>query len=1345
MGKRADPSGRTRLREELVRALASCATEADIAQVLYSMLQPHFGYDVITVQVLEREGWLHNMAVDRGVLQDMVRGRVSESSFAAHYLQPRTVVVHPPQDVRVVPSRGPGTVMVPQTLIWVPVLHQDEAIGAVMYQLYVWREVPSEELALLEDVHASLSVILSNAYLNALTRNQAVSLSALNAVARALSSTHDEDGVARALYETLSTLIPVDRLELAVPDDHQPGRVRVILVDRGEGGPPRTLRRAAASRRLAGAQVLRTGEPHLLRRAPGEGEHRSAVWVPVVEGERPRAVLSLHSRRPDAYEQSTVTFLQQVADEVALALRNAWSYSAIEAQRRRLEVVNAVGRRLASSLDRWSITRTLREELARHLQFDLLTLATVTETPAGPVARGYAYDSGREWPLAAVPLSAAGPSRQAYESGRPVLIHRSPWAQALESRRRREETRVVGEGAVLDVTRPGGGRRVAARSMVWVPVRHGEQIRALLSLQSYRADAFDEWHVQLLEDVAAHVSLALATAEHFEAAQMERRRLEALHVLEMGVAQAEDEREIAEAVFRAACSFLDVSRLVLVYLDSQGRLTGYRWEPGRPLEALSPASVSRAPCFQRLMEVGHTLVEERTNSVEDGRAPWSRSGGCPMATQVVWVPLKQGGASRPGRLREPGRGSPAALSEERVRVIGALSAQRDQDSAFTANEIQLLESAAPVVGIALRTLRLHRSNQLALAHSVRIQEVAALAGHDLDGVVASIAEQARTMLGAAGTACWAFDDEGRVSAEAAIGDPSAAQVLAWSRQGPGGGRALARRTKRGTQGSQGWTLIPLWYADRLVGALGSVQAPAAPPMAAAPLDFSRHAAIAIENARLAAETRGRIHALEAVAAFADLDITRPDLARAEMCRLIERALSASGGALWLREGDEMVRGPGGRGAPRVPADPSLWDGDPARGGEGSLALPIAVEGEVVGMLTANAGASSPRETLRLTSVLAGQAALVLGRLRLVAALDRQAEMMNAILTHSPVGVVLEDAEGRIVYANPVVEGMYGVPATGLVGTPARDLPARAGGAVISDPDAGPDAPLELRLAERGTVVRVRRVSIPGSQERAAGVLTLHEDVTEQRALLEAKDLMLRAIGHEVRSPAAAMRATIAGLMQWDSLIDASQRHALLDEAYQQSDRLLSLVESQLIIAKLETGRFQPNPVPVALGPAFTQMLGVLRSRYGARVGAVELRVGPDIPDASCDPAHLDQVMTNLIGNALEYTNASRIAVSASCADGWLEVTVEDNGGGLPPDLVGRLFQKTGPAGRGRSRGGLGLGLYLCRLVVERSFRGRIWLARTGPDGTAFTFTVPAATVSGTPIARPASDALRILS
>jgi signal transduction histidine kinase/transcriptional regulator with GAF, ATPase, and Fis domain len=1313
-------TARDDLATRLPAALSSCMTEADIVQVLYAELHREFGYDVINLHVLEREGRLHALVVDHGVLQDVKHHLLAESSFAEHYGEPRPRAGQT-TDLAAYSGRGPGARKRPQTYIWVPIFHRGQTIGSVIYQLDERREVPHEEVELLERVHSQLGVVVSNAYLNELTRNQAVRLTALNAIARALAGTHDAEGVAAALYSTLAPLIPIDGLDMVVDDGSPGGRLRLLQLTRGENSLSLALTRRSA--RLAALRgVLDSGRSEL-EQPTRRGRVRSAARAPILEQGRVRGVLSIESDEPGAYEESTIAFLEQVADEVSLALRNARSYAALESQRRRLEVVNVVGRSLASNLDRWSIVRTLRQELSRHLDFDIFSIATVEEAPEGSRAQAYVYDSGEERELAPVPLAAAGPAREAYEKGEPVLIRRSPWARSFESGQRQDQEQGVltTQGAVMYVTRSGKkNRRIAARSIVWVPVRHGQQITALLSLQSYRADAFDEWHVQLLQDVAAHVSLALSTAAHFEVAQAERRRLEALHVLEMAAAGAADERELAEAIFKALGSPVDASYLALVYLDGQRQLTGYACAPNGEARPLPPRPLDRTRYFRRLMEEAATVAEATPPELDPAR-PFSgwEVGGTRIPRQVLWVPLLQDG-----------------------RVIGALSAQRHDDRPFTATQVELLESAAPVVSIILRTIRLHRSNELALSHSVRIQEVSALAGHDLESVVASVAEQARPMLEAIGTACWAFDDDGRVGASGSTGLGAARSVLGWS--GWTAGRPWKESPSRvlgGNRGTLDWNLIPLWYGDRLVGALGAVRPQGGvDPTAEHPVDFARHAAIAIESARLVAETRGRIRTLEAVAGLANLDITRPERARLQMGRLVEQALSGSNGALWLVEGDEVVRAGRGTRARRLPLSElgrllapvrSRTLVRPVRGmvrpalatGLGAFVSPIVVDGPAVGMVTSDAG-SSAAETRRLMAVLAGQTALVLGRLQLVGELDRQARMLATILRHSPVGVVLEDAGGHVVYANPEIERIYGVDAARLGGTPAGWLLEQAGAtpAAESEPDGG--GPLELRLAERGVIVRVRRVPIPGSEEQPARVLTLHEDVTQEHMVLEAKDLMLRAIGHEVRSPAAAIRSTIAGLLQWGELVDAERRRALVEEAYEQSNRLLSLVESQLIIAKLETRHFEPNTTEVDLEGALQGVVGVLRNRYGSRVASVHFDLDPELPDAYCDPIHLDQVLSNLIGNALEYTPGHRVRVSARPQDDWLEVTVADEGGGLPPEHLPTLFQKTG-AGRNRARSGLGLGLYLCRLVVERSFGGRIWLDQTGPDGTVFRFTVPA--------------------
>jgi two-component system phosphate regulon sensor histidine kinase PhoR len=1293
----------------LVHELSSCVTEADIVQVLYRGLEPLFGYEVVVLHSLEREGWYHSIVIDSGVLQDLRRRPLADSIFAHLYKNPRTTLM-PGAPSREAQAKGPGAGRSPRLVIWVPVEHQGVVIGSVIYQSYRTRRVPATELAFLDEVHKRLGVLIANASLNELTRNQARRLGALNSIARAMASTLDEASVLTALHTTLSELLPVDSLEMVSLAHDRADRARLLHLEADSAPTSRWISMRAVEAAPA-RTVLRDAKPLLVH------EPSSSLWIPIREGGVVRGALGIKCARPYSYENSTAAFMELVADEVTLALRNARSYEAIEDQRRQLEVVNSIGRRLASSLDRWSIMRTLREELAAFLAFDGFILATITESEAGPIAEGYQYVAGVEEVVPPVALAVTGPSREAYETGKPVLVRHSPWARSFERKGLERERWNVGRGAAVFVSGAPGKHRDVSRSFVWVPVLSGDRITAMLSLQSYRDGAFDEWHVRLLQDVAAHVSLALANADHFAQAQSERARLEALHVLEMGVAGASDESQIADAVFAAVTDYTDASHMVLAYLDAAGNVVGFNGDRGGSAIPFGPTPIEDEPSFRRLIE-GAGSVFESIAGDEDAAA--SVNGhAAKVPSHVVWVPVIQG-----------------------ERVVAGIAAQRDDGGHFPPSHLKLLEAAAPVVGIALRTMRLHHANELALAQSVRIQELAALAGHELMSVVANIADQALTMLESTGVVCWAFDTEGRTSATRGSGDPAAEGVLGWAglasednwRDAPTG-------MVTGVEREQAWSLIPLWYGDRLVGAIGSVHASIhlAEPGSAA-LDFARHAAVAIENSRLVAETRGRIRALEAVAAFTELTPTEPERARSEMARIVGRALANSQGELWLLEDGHLVRRGTGNAEPepRVPvADSSglLKALNSPTGGRrlralldligaspDAFAIPIQVEGRLAGLLVARmtAGAS---ETRRLAAVLAGQAAVLIGQLELVDALDRERRMMNAILRHSPVGVMLEDAAGSIVYANPEVESIYNLQASEMPGRKPAEIYAAAG-AVASD-EGETDGTLELHLRDPDRIVHVRRVVIPGIEGEPAGILTLHEDVTAQRLALEAKDLMLRAIGHEVRSPAAAMKNTLAGIMQWDATIDASGRRELLQEAYESSDRLLSLVESQLIISKLETRHFEPSPERVDLGPALEGVMAVLHHRYAERASAVEVSLSDSLPPAACEPTHLAQVLTNLIGNALEYTDKAVLVQARVAPRGWLEITVTDHGPGLPTASLDRLFEKTGPAGRNRSQGGLGLGLYLCRLVVERSFGGRIWVDASNRGGATFKFIVPA--------------------
>src|SRR5229473_2025190 len=224
----------------LVHELGSCVTEADIVQVLYRGLAPLFGYDVVNLHILDREGWYHSLPMDSGVLQDLRRRPLSGSVFAKQYAHPRTTVI-PLDPKRQEISKGPGAGRETKFAIWVPIEHQGEVIGAVIYQSYRSRRVPPTETAFLDEVHRRLGVLLANAYLNELTRNQARRLDALNSIARAMASTLDEASVLTALHATLSQLLPVDVLHRAAMEADQPDKVRLLNVEADSAPTSRLL------------------------------------------------------------------------------------------------------------------------------------------------------------------------------------------------------------------------------------------------------------------------------------------------------------------------------------------------------------------------------------------------------------------------------------------------------------------------------------------------------------------------------------------------------------------------------------------------------------------------------------------------------------------------------------------------------------------------------------------------------------------------------------------------------------------------------------------------------------------------------------------------------------------------------------------------------------------------------------------------------------------------------------------------------------------------------------------------------------------------------------------------
>lgn len=263
-----------------------------------------------------------------------------------------------------------------------------------------------------------------------------------------------------------------------------------------------------------------------------------------------------------------------------------------------------------------------------------------------------------------------------------------------------------------------------------------------------------------------------------------------------------------------------------------------------------------------------------------------------------------------------------------------------------------------------------------------------------------------------------------------------------------------------------------------------------------------------------------------------------------------------------------------------------------------------------------------------------------------------------------------------------------------------------------------------RVAEGDFAVRtgVLRRDELGSTAAAVDNMAVRLDAAEEErsANDEARRHFLAAVGHDLRSPLAAMRAAVEALE--DGLAPDPRRY--LESMKSDLDALSSLVDDIFLLSTIEAGKLDFVREPVDLAELVDESIEALRPMAAQR--RVDIEFSPEgAVDAVGGPAALGRVIRNLLSNAIRFSPEGA-AVVVTVADGTMpSVLVTDEGPGFPPDLVDHAFQRfvTGDPARSRRNGGAGLGLAIAKGIVV-AHGGRIW-AEAGPGGKV-AFAIPAA-------------------
>ena len=392
------------------------------------------------------------------------------------------------------------------------------------------------------------------------------------------------------------------------------------------------------------------------------------------------------------------------------------------------------------------------------------------------------------------------------------------------------------------------------------------------------------------------------------------------------------------------------------------------------------------------------------------------------------------------------------------------------------------------------------------------------------------------------------------------------------------------------------------------------------------------------------------------------------------------------------------------------------------------------------------GLSFTREDEETLETFAAQAAMAITNARRYGDEQRAKADLEALVNTSPVGVLVFDARTREVVrfnqeARRIVGGTAGQHHAfeQLLQTmtfrrmdgqeiPLDDLPLerairsgetiRAEEIVIHLPDGEPVSTL------------INTTPIYADAGEIVSVVATIQDITPLEELERLRAEFLGMVSHELRTPLASIKGSAATVLGTSSPLDPAETRQFFRIIEEQADHMRDLINNLLDLTRIEAGTLSVAPEPTDVAAVIAQARDAFLS--GGYRNTIEVDLLPDLPRIGADRQRVVQVLYNLFSNAAKYSREwSTIRVTAAREDLYVVFSVTDEGRGIAAEHLPRLFSKFSRIedDDGQQIGGHGLGLAICKGIVE-AHGGRIWAESDGPGrGTRFTFTIPAAAES----------------
>ncbi|MFN2467452.1 MAG: ATP-binding protein [Gaiellaceae bacterium] len=393
-----------------------------------------------------------------------------------------------------------------------------------------------------------------------------------------------------------------------------------------------------------------------------------------------------------------------------------------------------------------------------------------------------------------------------------------------------------------------------------------------------------------------------------------------------------------------------------------------------------------------------------------------------------------------------------------------------------------------------------------------------------------------------------------------------------------------------------------------------------------------------------------------------------------------------------------------------------------------LRVPLVSRGRALGAITlavGDTGRRYEREDFALAEELARRVAIAVDNVRLYREAEDRAQAAQVLNTVGD-GVFLVDRRQVIRLWNTAAQEITGLLETDVVGRAASS--AIPGWSKISTlipvadgPGRGgtPTETVPLELDGRELWLSISGVGFD------QGTVYAFRDLTEERAVRQMKADFVATVSHELRTPLAAIHGAAITLRRPG--LDEETKHKLLDVAAQESERLANIVGDVLLASHLDSGLMKLSRESCDVLELVRDVVEIARTHAPSNV---ELRVvAPKrVPPVLAERDQLRRVFVNLVENAIKYSPAGgSVEVEVARAGRTVQVSVRDEGLGIPPADQRRIFEKFYRLDPNMTRGigGTGLGLYICRELVRR-LNGRIWVESDRGPGSRFVVELPRA-------------------